>query len=396
MNKIFNAFCCCLSAVFVFIGCNSVPQRFSTSDDDSHFLAIDSLISGWIDNGIVPNYEVLVVKDGRKIYHKAFGFRDIENGEKAQTGDLYRLASNTKAVTVAGLMQLWEKRLFQIDDSISTYIPEFCGSGITIRHLLGHTSGICYDGRFADSCRVRGVVLHNTLTDITLEENVRRIATLPLAHRPGEKYTYSFNTEVLGRLIEVLSGEGYEQYIKNHILAPLAMNHTGFHFSQSEIVQSDLKIVKLYSRTDSLILSKDTYLQRFPTDGIYCSPSAGLVGSAEDYARFCQMILNGGCFNGHRILKPQTVSMMQQNLVGDLRGEIGMSFAWDYFTDEALSHLPYGKGSMRWGGMFGTDYLIDPVSNLIVISKTNCYPNNSGVRTKQLILNTVYRCLSQQ
>ena len=303
------------------------------------------MISGWIDTGIVPDYEVLVVKDSRKIYHKAFGFRDIENGKKAQTGDLYRLASNTKAVTVVGLMQLWEKGLFQIDDSISAYIPEFCGSGITIRHLLSHTSGICYDGRFADSCRARGIAMHNSLENITLEENVRRMATLPLAHRPGEKFTYSFNTEVLGRLIEVLSGERYEQYIKNHILTPLGMNNTDFHFPSAD------RLVRLYTFEDSLFLSEDTVFQSFPIVGTYCSPSAGLVGSAEDYARFCQMVLNGGIFNRHRILKQQTVSMMQQNLVGDLRGEIGMSFAWDYFTDKALSHLPYGKGSMRWGGM---------------------------------------------
>ena len=377
----------CFVFGFLLIGCQSCPQSFSSSETDARLLVIDTLLEGWIVDGIVPQYEVLVVKDGRKIYHKSFGWRDIENQIDAQTGDLYRLASNTKAVTVVGLMQLWEKGLWQLDDSISTYIPEFSGSGITIKHLFSHTSGICYDGRFADSCKAHGVAVHNPLENITLEENVRCMATLPLAHCPGEKFTYSFNTEILGRLIEVLSGEKYEQYVKNHILIPLGMNNTDYHFTAAD------RLVKLYSREGRLFLSQDSAFQYFPLLGTYCSPSAGLVGSAEDYAKFCQMVLNGGKFNNNRILKPQTISMMQQNLVGDLRGEIGMSFAWDYFTDKSLSHLPYGKGSMRWGGMFGTDYLMDPTNGLIIVSQTNCFPNDSGVRTKEMILNTVYRCL---
>ena len=409
---------------------------------------IDSAFQRYVDIGVMPHAVTMIVHNGRVVHNKAFGWRDKEAGIPCQTDDIFRIASQTKAISVVALMTLFEEGLFQLDEPIKKYLPEFSNPqvlvsydivkekagkskdqmlwekmvnvvtrpalrDITIRHLITHTSGICYDGVFDLLLKQAGVAGHNTLDTLTLAENVKRIAEVPLKHDPGEAFTYSYNIDVLGRLAEVLTGKDFYTIIKERVLDPCDMHDTYFHVPANK---RD-RVVTLYSfRRDAsdaeattlphdsgyygdprgrLIRSDNELYQTFPyaSAGTFCSPSAGLCGTIEDYAKFCQMILNDGMFNNRRIIGRKTLEMMQKNGVGNMRGEIGFGMAWDVFTPENAHNTIVSEGSMRWGGMFGTDYIIDPQENLIVLMYVNNMPNLSGYNPKTLMHNVTYQAL---
>lgn len=397
----------------------NIPQQLlygadvSDAFDIDRLQRIDSAYQRMIDYGYMPQCVTMVIHNGRVVHNKAFGWRDIENKIPCETTDIFRIASQTKAITIVGLMTLFEEGRFQLDEPIKKYIPEFANpvvldkydkrtnkwtthpanKDITIRHLITHTSGLCTDGIFDAICKSLGIAAHNSLDSITLEENVRRMASLPLKHEPGAEFTYAFNTDVLGRLCEILSGQDIYSFLKERVLDPLDMHDTYFHVPADK---AD-RIVTLYEYSvgGSLCKSQNELYQTFPYAGagMLCSPSAGLCGTIEDYAKFCQMILNNGEFNGHRILGRKTLEMMQKNGVGDMRGEIGFGMAWDVFTPANAHNTILSEGSMRWGGMFGTDYVIDPKENLILLMYVNNMPNMSGENPKTLLHNTVYQAL---
>lgn len=398
---------------------SSCPQELTYGADVSDaFLVerldrIDSAFQSYIDEGYMPHCVTMVVHNGRVVHNKAFGWRDIEDSIPCQTTDIFRMASQTKAIVVVGLMTLFEEGKFQLDEPIKTYIPEFANPvvldsydpktgtytshpakrDITIRHLITHTSGLCYNDFFMDICNQKGVYPLNSLDSITLEENVRRIATMPLRHEPGEDFTYSMNIDVLGRLAEILSGKDLYSFLKERVLDPLGMTHTYFYVPEEE----KSKVVTLYCYTpeEGLHRSPNELHQTYPYAGAQTlyAPGAGLCGSIEDYAKFCQMILNGGEFNHHRILGRKTLEMMQKNGVGNYRGEIGFGMAWDVFRPENAHNTIVSEGSMRWGGMFGTDYIMDPKEHLIVLMYVNNQPNFSGKNPKTLMHNVTYQAL---
>lgn len=398
------------------------PQQLTYGADVSdafyadRLALIDSAAQQYVDSAYIPQLVTMIVHKGRVVHNKAFGWRDKENHIACQTDDIFRMASQTKAVSVVALMTLFEEGKFQLDDPIKNYIPQFANPrvlvdckisdkgkllslktrpakrDITVRHLITHTSGICYDGVFDILLKLNGVAAHNTLDSITLAENVSRMASIPLKHDPGDAFTYSYNIDVLGRLAEILSGQDFYSFVRQRVLDPCDMCDTYFHVPQ----EKQSRVVKLYNYMDGKLSVSDSELfQTYPyaSAGTFCSPSAGLCGTAEDYAKFCQMILNGGTFNNKRIIGRKTLEMMQKNGVGNMRGEIGFGMAWDVFTPENAHNTIISEGSMRWGGMFGTDYVIDPSEQLIVISYTNCMPNFSKHDSKVLIINTAYQAL---
>ena len=416
-----------------------VPQQLTYGEDVSDAFytdrldLIDSAFQRYVDYGYMPHAVTMVVHNGRVVHNKAFGWKDMENKIPCQTDDIFRIASQSKAISVIALMTLFEEGKFQLDEPIKKYIPEFSNPevlvdynsktgkyttrpavrDITIRHLITHTSGICYDGVFDKIIREKGVKGHITLDSVTLEEHVKHIALVPLKHDPGEDFTYSYNIDVLGRLAEILSGQDFYTFIKERVLDPCDMHDTYFHVPAEK---AD-RVVKLYSykkmATDQeasslphgtsyegnarggLRLSDSELYQIFPYSGtgVFCSPSAGICGTIEDYAKFCQMILNGGTFNNHRIIGRKTLEMMQKNGVGHMRGEIGFGMAWDVFTPENAHNTIVSEGSMRWGGMFGSDYIIDPKEQLIVLMYVNNMPNLSGYNPKTLMHNVTYQAL---
>ena len=364
------------------------PQNFVEKIDSNDIIAerlcrIDTAFQRAVDQGILPQAVTLVIHKGNIIHYKAYGWRNIEKKIKCEKDDIFRIASQTKAISVCALMTLWEQGLFRLDDPIKKYIPAFenmqvldsfdvttrkyttrpAKRDITIRDLMTHTSGICYNGVHWDIAIDSGVPPLNSLENITLEEVVNRIAKLPLAHDPGEKFTYSMNIEVLGRLAEILSGKPIDKFLKETIFDPLGMTDTYFYLPK----EKKNRLVTLYTYPEGGPLQKSNHpiYQSFPIAGAktYCSTGAGLSGTALDYAKFCQMVMNGGEFNNHRILGRKTIEMM------------------------------ISEGASRWGGMFGTDYIIDPAEDLIVIMYTNFEVNGTGVNFKEMLHNTTYQTL---
>lgn len=416
----------CFLLVFTFLACS---QRSKVDDKPQSFLynaecadvfnverlsLIDSAYQSLVEENYLPNAVVFVAHKGRVVYHKAFGWRNKERGELCRKDDIFRIASQTKAITAVALMTLWEEGRFQLDDPIKNYIPAFdnpqvlvdydAATGryttrpakcdITIRHLLTHTSGLSYQGFFWDIAEKAGVPPLNSLDSITLAQMVERIATLPLAHDPGTAFTYSMNIDVLGRLIEILSGKRIDCFLQERIFDPLGMSDTYFYLPSDKVE----RLVTLYAydrEKHTLYPSKHPIYQSFPYEGakMLMSTGAGLCGTIEDYAKFCQMVLNGGTFNHQRIIGRKTLEMMQRNAVGDMRGEIGFGLAWDVFRPQYMHNTILSEGTMRWGGMFSTDYIIDPQEDLIVLFYTNIYPNTTGKNPKVLLHNLVYQAL---
>ncbi|MDR1198020.1 MAG: beta-lactamase family protein [Prevotellaceae bacterium] len=396
------------------------PQHFtggadiSANFDTARLHRIDAAYQRLIDEGILPNAVTFVAHKGNIVHYKAFGWRNIEKKIPCRRDDIFRMASQTKAIAVVALMTLFEEGRFQLDESIKKYIPEFenpqvietynpadttytarpAKHDITIRHLITHTSGIsAYDSQFAAICEKNGIPPLNTKADITLGEAVRRLAKIPLAHDPGQKFTYGMSIDVLGYLIEILSEKTVDTFIKERILDPLGMNSTCFYLSDDQTE----RLVTLYEYTGEKKLQQSTHPvhQTFPYEGAkkFFSTGAGLNGTIEDYAKFCQMILNDGEFNGVRILGRKTLEMMRRNGVGDLRGEIGFGMAWDVFREQYAHRSVASTGSSRWGGMFGTDYVIDPKEDLILLIYVNVSPNLSGIDPKTLLHNVTYQAL---
>ena len=367
----------------------------------------------YINLGLLPHAVTFVAQNGEVVHHKAFGWRNMKDSVPCEKDDLFRMASQTKAIAVVTLMTLWEEGLFQLDEPIKKYITSFADAqvlthynpktgkyktrpakrDITIRDLMTHTSGISYYGdhwAIKEEANVPPLV---SKENYTLEEVVNRLGTLPLAHDPGEAFTYSMNIEVLGRLAEIISGKDIRTLIHERILDPLQMDNTDFYLTDSQ----NEKLVTLYSYPENgpLQESKHELFATYPISGAksYYSTGAGLVGPIEDYARFCQMILNGGDFLGKRIIGRKTLEYMQVNQVGDLRGSIGFGLAWDVFMPKHAHKSIISDGSMRWGGMFGTDYVIDPSENLIILIYTNMEPNHTGIDFKALMHQVTYQAL---
>ncbi len=395
------------------------PQYFEVGADVSDAFVteridrIDSAFTRLIAQGKLPHCVTFVAHRGRVVHLKAYGWRDKENNIPCRIDDIFRIASQTKAICVVGFMTLVEEGKVLLDQPLKQYLPEFANPkviesydkktgtyttrkakrDIKIRDLLTHTSGLSYTGPHSEICKEKKVCQHLTLDSVTLAQNVARMATVPLSHDPGTLFEYGPSTDVLGRLCEVISGQDIYTFLKERVLDPLGMTETYFYLPDS--VSERLVKLYQYGKQDGLSLSTVETLQSYPYAGakMYCSTGSGMCGTIGDYAKFCQMVLNGGEFNGNRILGRKTLEMMQKNGVGTMRGEIGFGMAWDVFTPENAHNTVISEGSMRWGGMFGTDYVIDPKEDLIILMYTNCMPNYSGVDAKTLLHNTVYQAL---
>ena len=259
--------------------------------------------------------------------------------------------------------------------------------------MITHTSGISYYGDHWVIKEKANVPQLVSKEQYTLGEVVNRLGELPLAHDPGEAFTYSMNIEVLGHLAEILSGKDIRTLIHERILDPLGMENTDFYLNDEQAK----KLVTLYSYPEGgpLRESEHELYKTFPISGSrsYYSTGAGLSGPIEDYARFCQMILNGGTFNGKRIIGKKTLDYMQVNQVDNLRGDVGFGLAWDVFGPEHKHKSIISEGSMRWGGMFGTDYVIDPSENMIILIYVNMEPNHTGKDFKGLMHQVTYQAL---
>ncbi|WKN42421.1 serine hydrolase domain-containing protein [Tunicatimonas pelagia] len=375
---------------------------------------IDAMAKEAVEDNEVPGLVALVARKGKIVYHKAFGTAN-SSGRKLEKDAIFRIASQTKAVTATAVMMLWEEGLFRLDDPISKYIPEFknpqvldrfryadtsyttqpAENEITIRHLLTHTSGLGYgfidgDERFKMIYEKAGIIDAFTTQDITIEENIKKLAKLPLHFNPGEKYSYAEGLDVLGYFVEIMSGQPYDDFLREHLFEPLGMNDTWFYLPNNKADR--LVAVQRWNDSQWERYSGNGYDADYPVKGAktFFAGGAGLSSTAKDYATFLQMYLNGGELNGIRILSRMTVQSIMGNQIGDFWEGSGRHYglAFGVLTPEGQDQGGRGStGTFDWGGYFNTQYFADPQEELIgIIMKQTRGSNGDGTGWKFRIL----------
>jgi CubicO group peptidase (beta-lactamase class C family) len=364
----------------------STPVSAQVSGD--RLLRIDKMIQQAVDSGWIAGAVGFIAKDGKIVYDKSFGVSDIEKKTVMHNDDIFRIASQTKAITSVAVMMLFEEGKFLLDDPISKYIPEFANPvvldkfnekdttfttikanrEITIRDLLTHTSGIDYAGIGSEHMNAiyakSGIPTGFVSEKIVLGDKIRKLGKLPLVHQPGERFTYGLNVDVLGYLVEVLSGESLDQYFHKHIFEPLGMNDTYFYVPASKIKR--LVNVSTEDKNHHLINASSDFVKYPAVEGTYYSGGAGLSSTIKDYAIFLQMMLNDGKYNGKTLLARHTVELMTSNQIGDLSlGNNKFGLGFEITTANGQEKLGMSAGSFSWGGYFATNYWADPKEKLV-------------------------------
>jgi CubicO group peptidase (beta-lactamase class C family) len=381
---------------------------------------IDAMLDEAIKMEEVPGLVAMVVKDGKIVYHAAKGFSDVAASKKMEKNSIFRIASQTKAITSTAILMLYEEGKIQLDDPISKYIPEFANPQvlasfryadssytskpsskvITIRHLLTHTSGLGYgvidgDERMNMIYHKAGVTDLFTTEKITIGESVKRLAKLPLHHEPGAKFTYSEGLDVLGYLVEILSGKPFDVFLKERIFDPLGMNDTRFYLNEAQ--GNRLVDVHTFQAGKWNAYPVTFYDPAYPKTGAktFFSGGAGLSSTVEDYAKFLQMYLNGGAYNGQRLLSPLTIQMAMQNQVGDLwNTDHHHGLAFGVVTAKGIAFGGQGSaGTFDWGGYFNTQYFADPAEKIIglLFKQTSGAGNGdqTGWKFRQMVFSAV-------
>ena len=352
----------------------------------------------------LPGGVALVLRKGKSAYFYSFGYRDKELMDPMEKDDIFRIASQTKAIISVGIMILQEKGLLLIQDPVSKYIEEFENSkvaesdgdgsyeivkakrGITIRDLLTHTAGVGWGFGPAKDLWEREEIMgwYFAHRDETIQTTVKRLAKLPMDSHPGEKFVYGLSTDILGAVIEVVSGQSLDQFLKNEIFDPLQMNDTHFYLPLSKID----RLTKVYSSTDSNIKLAANPGKREGVgmigQGHYVngprmsfSGGAGLLSTAEDYAVFLQMMLNKGQFGKKRILSRKSVELMVTNHIADIPfWWEGIRFGLGFATVEELGGrgMLGSVGEFSWGGAYHSTYWVDPNEDMVVVYFTQLLP----------------------
>lgn len=376
---------------------------------------IDSLLNDSVEKKKFSGGVVLIARHGKVVQVSTAGMQDIENKTPMADSAIFRIASMSKPITSVAVMQLVEDGKLKTTDLLSKYVPEFkdmkvavpstdgknfelikANREITIHDLLTHSSGITY--RIMSKPHVGKLYEEAGICDglvespVSLAENVRKLAKLPLVCQPGSAWEYGLNTDVLGHIVEVVSGKSLEEYMRHRIFTPLKMNDTCFNLAKDK----HSRLASLYTISENKSFQKVgekavtsgpfVYSGTVPlhADNKYFSGGAGLVSTASDYFRFSQMMMNGGELNGVRILKPETVAMMTTNQLGKIRviqgsSQMGYGFGIVAEEDKKTQNEPAAVGSYAWGGAYGTYFWIDPKNELIVFVMSQILPQDFGL-----------------
>lgn len=355
---------------------------------------------GYVDNGQLPGSATLIARRGKIVYLKAFGWRDRESRAPLKPDTIFRIASQTKAIVSVGIMVLQEEGRLLISDPVGKYLPEFqettvaiakdggrydvvkAKRPITIRDLLTHTSGVGYGGGIASDlwkkAKIHGWYFCHR--DEPIGETVARMATLPFDAHPGEKWIYGYNTDILGALAERVSGQRLDEFLRTRLFEPLGMRDTHFYLPEGK--KRRLSVV--YTSMDGRGLQRAPDPGGMIGQGAYVtgprksfSGGAGLLSTANDYARFLQMLLNGGELDGQRILSRKSVELMTVNHVGHTdygNGAVGFGLGFWVAQDLGARGTPGSVGEFGWGGAYHSTYWIDPKEELVVVYFTQVRP----------------------
>ncbi|MFZ9144627.1 MAG: serine hydrolase domain-containing protein [Aquirufa sp.] len=368
------------------------PVVQPTADFDLKKLeAIDALVKSYVEKNHLVGAVTLIVKNNQLVHYKGHGYADLATKKPMPADAIFRIMSQTKALTSLGILQLFEQGKIRLDQPLSDFIPSFksprvlkdfnaadssftsepAKREITIRDLLTHSSGIDYAGIGSDKMKAiyakAGVPSGLGDNGTTLLQAITKLGTLPLIHNPGEKFTYGLNTDVLGCLIEVISGETLEAYLTKNVFIPLGMKDTYFNLPAEK--GSRLPTVYTENEKNQIITWSPTFRGINPNYPLFkktfFSGGAGLSSTAFDYAIFLQCILNGGKYNGKQIIGRRTAELMvSPNFpLGDDSFGLGFMLAGEKSANRKMRN----KGSFSWGGYYGTTYWADPKEKMIVL-----------------------------
>lgn len=340
-------------------------------------------VKGYIDNGNLAGMSLMVIKDGKVVQRENFGYADIENEVPMEDNTIFRIYSMTKPVTAVALMTLFDEGKFELDDKVSKFIPEFeflmiynkeashylefQEEEMTIRNLLTHTSGIPYGwtNRFVDSLyRVNRIMNF----DSTIAYKVKQISELPLLFQPGTRWEYGLSIDVAGHLVEVISGQPLDIYFETKIFDPLKMEDSGFYCPESK--HNRLSAVFYKNREGELQQANpesDTF--RKPVSAFM--GGAGMVSTMDDYARFCQMLLNGGALDGVRILEEATTGLIMSDQLPQ-----NVTYSGDDYGYGLGGQVNLETGEYNWSGAATTSFWIDPSTNMIVLAFAQLMPSD--------------------
>lgn len=419
-----NSFIVLITICVSFIAIGQVIQPVGKNNNINYekLARIDGLINDYIKKQWLNGAVTIIVKDNQVVQHKAYGYDDVDTKKVMSKDAIFRIASQTKAITSVGIMILYEQGKFLLDEPIANFMPEFknpvvldrfnaadttyttvpAKRDITFRDLLTHTSGIDYAGIGSEKMKAIYEKAHlsagfGITKDETLLNKMKQLAKLPLVHQPGERWTYGLNCDLLGCLIEVISGTSLDNFLAKNIFEPLGMKDTYFNVPASKAN----RLVTVYTE-DSLhhiIKWEKGYFGVDPAYPLvnkhYFSGGADLSSTAFDYAIFLQMMLNGGTYNGREILSRRTVEMILSGQLDYMfNGDNNFGLGFEIVTDKGATKNPRNKGSFAWGGFFGTTYWADPKEKMICLIMTQQNPNSHGDLSER-VMTLVYASLKK-
>ncbi len=364
---------------------------------EERFERIRNVLRAHVEEGRIAGAVALVARGGEVAFFESFGARDRERGVAMTDDTIFRIASMSKPITSVAVMMLYEQGHFLLGDPVSRYLPELGGLQVavdapdsdgaglvtvpaeremTIQDLLRHTSGLTY-GFFGDTPVDRLYVEAGVMSgDPTIAAMVTKLGTLPLKHQPGSTWEYSMSTDVLGRLVEVVSGLPFDRFLEERIFTPLEMVDTGFHVAKPSLP----RLAANYQWQDGrLVVADPNPIESYETPTTYFQGGGGLVSTAADYYRFCQMLLNGGELEGRRLLGRKTVEWMTSDHLGDLarprRPAYGFGLGFAVRSQPGLATTPGSVGEFNWGGAYGTTFWVDPREGFIGVFMIQLRPS---------------------
>lgn len=361
----------------------AVPEDMGMST--ARLERIKPIMQQWVDNGKIPGALTMIAREGRLVHFEKVGNQDIASEKPIEFDTIFRIYSMTKPITSVAVMMLYEEGLFQLNSPVSEFIPEFKdmkayanhGDAIvdteremTIKHLLTHTAGLIYGGEWDHPINKRYYEADFYGGD--LKHMAKELGDIPLLHQPGDDWNYGMSTDVLGYLVEVVSGMPFAEFLKTRIFDPLEMVDTDFSVPENKAG----RYATLYEPTEDggIKVLEDAPVSSGPLS-FHHSGGAGLLSTAGDYLRFCQMMLNDGELDGVRLLGRKTVELITINHISDNwqpleRTGCGFGLGFAVVTDLADTHTLGSVGTYNWGGLASTVFWIDPMEELVAILMT--------------------------
>jgi CubicO group peptidase (beta-lactamase class C family) len=370
---------------------------------------LDAVLHRYVDDGKIPGVQTLVSRRGELVHRDVYGCTDVEAGTPVAPDTLYRIYSMTKPLTSVALMMLFEEGAVLLENPVSRWLPELADlrvwvggtadapetrpleTPLTVHHMLTHTSGLTDGFQMAhpvDELYRRADLGTFAVPDYDLDEGLARLGQQPLLFEPGTRWNYSMSTDVCGALVERISGVALDDFLRARILEPLGMVDTGFAASEADVDRCSV-LYACTPTTKMVPIAPAAAMARTPA---FLSGGGGLVSTADDYLRFCHMLLGGGALDGVRVLSPRTLRLMTSNHLVDGRtlnqmgqttfSEVamdgtGFGLGFSVLVDPPASKTLGAAGLYGWGGAASTAFWIDPAEELAVVFMTQLLPSTT-------------------